>query len=140
MVTNKVPRGIRNNNPLNIKKGSKWLGLSETQTDPVFCQFQTMQFGVRAAFYLLRKYISGYFGLTQKFNTIELIIRRWAPETENNVQAYINAVCKTSGIPRNQKLAFGQKKLLVAIVDGMIRVECGQPIDVKIIESAYDML
>lgn len=140
MAPQVTPRGIRNCNPLNIKKGSKWLGLCDTQTDPVFCQFKSMQYGVRAAFYLLRKYISGYNGLTQKFNTIELIIRRWAPESENNVQAYINAVCKSSGIPRGQKIAFGQKKLLVAIVDGMIRVECGQPIDVKIIESAYDML
>ena len=140
MAPKVTPRGFRNNNPLNIKKGYKWLGLSDTQTDPIFCQFKTMQFGVRAAFYLLRKYISGYNGLTQKFNTIELIIRRWAPETENNVQAYINAVCKSSGIPRGQKLAFGQKKLMVAIVDGMIRVECGQPIDVNIIESAYEML
>lgn len=140
MASNKVPRGIRNNNPLNIKKGSKWNGLAPQQTDPVFCQFVSMQYGVRAAFYILRKYISGYNGLTQRFNTIELIVRRWAPETENQVEAYIKNVCKFSGIPRGHKLAFGQKSLLVAIVDGMIRVECGQPIDVAIIESAYDML
>lgn len=140
MATNKVPRGIRNNNPLNIKKGSKWNGLKDTQTDPVFCQFKSMQYGVRAAFYLLRKYMSGYNGLTEKFNTIEKIVRRWAPESENQTQAYINNVAKFSGIPRGQKLAFSQRSYLVAIVDAMIRVECGQSIDRSIIESAYDML
>ena len=99
-----------------------------------------MEYGIRAGFYLLRKYMSGYNGLTEKFNTIEKIIKRWAPASENNTQAYIQAVSKWTGIPSRQRLAFSQKNYMVAIVDAMIKVECGQSVDRAIIESAYDML
>lgn len=134
------PRGIRNNNPLNIRKGSKWQGERPVQTDPAFEEFISMEYGIRAGFYLLRKYMSGYNGLTEKFNTIEKIIKRWAPASENNTQAYIQAVSKWTGIPSRQRLAFSQKNYMVAIVDAMIKVECGQSVDRAIIESAYDML
>ena len=134
------PRGIRNNNPLNIRKGSNWQGERPEQTDPAFEQFISMEYGIRAGFYLIRKYMSGYNGLTEKFNTIEKIIKRWAPASENNTQAYIQAVSKWTGIPSHQRLAFSQKNYMVAIVDAMIKVECGQSVDRAIIESAYDML
>lgn len=134
------PRGIRNNNPLNIRKGSNWQGEKHPQTDRDFEQFESMQYGVRAGFKILRKYMSGYNGLTEKFNTIEKIIRRWAPPSENNTKAYIEKVSQLTGIPSTLKISFSQRSYLVAIVDAMIRVECGQPIDRKIIESAYDMV
>lgn len=135
-----VPRGIRNNNPLNIRVGNNWQGERKVKTDKAFEEFESMQYGVRAGLIILRKYMSGYNGLTRKFNTVDLIIRRWAPPSENKTEDYISQVCKTSGIPRHQKFTFSQKKLVVGLVDAMIRVECGQPIDTKIIESAYDML
>lgn len=134
------PRGIRNNNPLNIRKGSSWQGEKHPQTDKSFEQFESMQYGVRAGFIILRKYMSGYNGLTEKFNTIEKIIRRWAPPSENNTKAYIEQVSKLTGIPSTLKISFSQRSYMVAIVDAMIRVECGQPIDRMIIESAYDMV
>lgn len=99
-----------------------------------------MEYGIRAGFIILRKYMSGYSGLTEKFNTIEKIIRRWAPPSENDSKAYIDSVSKWTGIPSTQKLSFSQRNYMVAIVDAMIRVECGQPVDKAIIESAYDMV
>ena len=134
------PRGIRNNNPLNIRKGSNWQGEKHPQTDKSFEQFESMQYGVRAGFIILRRYMSGYNGLTEKFNTIEKIVRRWAPPTENNTKAYIEKVSQLTGIPSTLKISFSQRSYMVAIVDAMIRVECGQPIDRMIIESAYDMV
>ena len=134
------PRGIRNNNPLNIRKGSNWQGEKNPQTDKSFEQFESLQYGVRAGFIILRRYMSGYNGLTEKFNTIEKIIRRWAPPSENNTKAYIEKVSKLTGIPSTLKISFSQRSYMVAIVDAMIRVECGQPIDRMIIESAYDMV
>lgn len=136
----KVPRGIRNNNPLNIRKGSQWKGERPVQTDKQFEEFISMEYGIRAGFYLLRKYMSGYFGLTKKFNTIELIIRRWAPPTENATQNYIDYVSNVTGIPAHQKLCFDNKKVMCDIVSAMIEVECGQTIDRQIIESGYDLL
>lgn len=135
-----VPRGIRNNNPLNIRVGNNWRGEKAVKHDRAFEEFTSMEYGVRAGFIILRKYMTGYNGLTRKFNTIDLIIRRWAPASENNTESYINQVCKLSGIPRHQQISFSQRSLMVAIVDAMIRVECGQSIDTKIIESAYDLV
>ena len=57
-----IARGIRNNNPLNIRRSKdKWQGLKPLQTDPQFCQFETMEHGWRAAFKLLtRTYYHDY--------------------------------------------------------------------------------
>ena len=60
MSNNTLPRGFRNNNPLNIRKGSKWKGLSPNQGDKSFCVFISMRYGIRAAIYLLLKYYKKY--------------------------------------------------------------------------------
>lgn len=135
-----TPRGIRNNNPLNIRKGNDWKGERPEQEDTDFEEFTSMEYGIRAGFIILRKYITGYNGLTQKFNTIEKMISRWAPTVENNTAAYISQVSKMTGIPATLKISFSQKSFMVAIVDAMIYVECGQHVDKQLIESAYDMV
>ena len=45
-----LPRGIRNNNPLNIRRTAKdqWKGLRAQQTDASFCQFESLEYGWRA--------------------------------------------------------------------------------------------
>ena len=51
-----IARGIRNNNPLNIRRSKdKWQGLKTLQTDAQFCQFETMAYGWRAAFVMLTR-------------------------------------------------------------------------------------
>lgn len=136
----KVPRGIRNNNPLNIRKGNNWQGERPVQKDNAFEEFTSMAYGIRAGFIIIRKYMSGYNGLTRKFNTIEQIIRRWAPPTENATQKYIDQVAKESGISPRLKLSFSDKKSMCAIVSAMIHVECGQHVDMSLIESGYDLV
>ncbi len=134
------PRGIRNNNPLNIRIGNDWKGERPDSKDRSFEEFTSMEYGIRAGFIILRKYITGYNGLTQKFNTIEKMISRWAPAVENNTTAYISQVSKMTGIPATLKISFAQRSFMVAIVDAMIFVECGQHVDKQLIESAYDMV
>ena len=99
-----------------------------------------MEYGIRAGFVILRKYITGYNGLTQKYNTIEKIVRRWAPPTENATQKYIDFVAKDMGIPSRQAICFKNRAHMIALVDAMIFVECGQRVSRDIIGSAYDML
>lgn len=99
-----------------------------------------MEYGIRAGFKLLRNYITGFNGLCAKQNTIEKIVQRWAPPTENATRNYIDFVSSDSGIPAHQKIAFSDKAKLVAIVDAMIFVECGQRVSRDVISSAYDML
>ena len=42
-----LPRGIRNHNPLNIRRTGKdqWKGLAEAQNDAAFCQFKSLEYG-----------------------------------------------------------------------------------------------
>ena len=88
------PRGFRNNNPLNIRKGSKWKGLSPVQSDKSFCVFSSMHYGIRAAAYLLLKYYTKY-----ELHTLYDIISRWAPQNENNTLAYCMSVAIRLHIP-----------------------------------------
>jgi hypothetical protein len=82
-------RGIRNNNPGNLKHGELWQGRSSIQADPIFIQFDTMAWGIRALILTLRTYRHKH-GLT----TVRGIINRWAPSSDNNnVDAYVEAVC-----------------------------------------------
>lgn len=127
-----IPRGIRNNNPLNIRIGNVWLGEVRDPTDPDFEQFISMVYGVRAGFVLIRRYIRHYHR-----TTIPLVIAAWAPSNENNTTAYIDKVCQVSGIERDVQLKFEDEDQMVALVDAMILVECGQHIQEKIIRDGY---
>ena len=46
----KTPRGIRNNNPLNVRRypNSSWVGMKAEQTDEDFLQFTDIVYGYRA--------------------------------------------------------------------------------------------
>ena len=96
-----LPRGIRNNNPLNIRRSKdQWKGLAEAQTDRAFVQFKSLEYGWRAAFYLLtRTYYHKY-----RLYTIRTIIRRWAPSNENDTNAYIANVSKLTGIDPDEPI------------------------------------
>ena len=105
----KQPRGLRNKNPLNIRRTGKdqWQGLAEVQTDPAFCQFKTMEWGWRAAFYLLtRTYYHRY-----RAYTIRGIISRWAPpQDHNNTEAYIKNVSRLTGIDPDEPIGIPSEK------------------------------
>ena len=96
-----LPRGIRNNNPLNIRRGKdQWQGLRAQQTDAQFCQFETLEYGWRAAFYLLtRTYYHKY-----RLYTIRAIINKWAPPNENLTATYIENVSRLTGIPPDEPI------------------------------------
>ena len=128
-----IPRGIRNNNPLNIRIGNVWLGEVQAPDDPEFEQFVSMKYGLRAAFVLLRRYIRHY-----KRTTIEAIIRAWAPPVENSTELYIANVSHTLGHLPAAELDFSDKVLMCRLVQAMAKMETGTVLDMKLIESAYD--
>jgi len=91
----KIARGIRNNNPGNIRKGIKWLGRVEPGKDAAFIEFQSMPYGIRALYIdLINKHKSG-------LKTVRDIIYRYAPPSENLTDAYVASVAKEVGIPAN---------------------------------------
>lgn len=91
----RVARGIRNNNPGNIRKGIKWLGRVEPGKDASFIEFKTMPYGIRALYIdLINKHKGG-------LKTVRDIIYRYAPSSENLTDAYVAFVAKEVGIPAN---------------------------------------
>lgn len=124
-----MTRGIRNNNPLNIRRtATRWQGTRKEQTDKSFVQFETMAYGYRAAWKILQTYYERFCMQSKPF-TVRNIIERWSPPTENDTEAYIKNVLLLSGIGGKEKLlppsnvsGYGRLSRLVA---AMTSVECG---------------
>ena len=125
----KTPRGIRNNNPLNIRHSAdQWQGAREEQKDKSFVQFKSMAYGYRAAWKTLQSYYHRFCMKSQPF-TVRNIIGRWAPPNENDTESYIRSVLSLSGIggkenllpPENVDCYYRLSKLLEA----MTCMECG---------------
>lgn len=132
MTSSRIPRGIRNNNPLNIRIGNTWLGEVTNPTDNEFEQFVHVCYGLRAGFILLKRYINRY-----KLNTIEKIISRWAPHNENNTRSYINQVARSMNMDPDTPLLYEDKNRMCALVYEMVYVENGQHIQMSEIVAAY---
>lgn len=139
-MNEKISRGERNCNPLNLVKGIQWKGLRPEQTDSRFCQFQSMKYGWRAALMNIRSYISGANGKRQPADTIEKIITRWAPPNENNTEAYIKAVSEAVSIDRRTRVKWRDRALVCAIVKAMAKQECGKVFPIEDIYAVYDIL
>lgn len=120
MATGRTPRGIRNNNPLNIRIGNDWIGEVDNNTDGVFEQFNNMIFGIRAGFIILRKYINKC-----GRNTIAKIIQTWAPSNENNTQTYIAYVSSIACVDKDAAIKYTDEMTMRRIVMAMIEFECG---------------
>ncbi len=70
------------------------------QSDAQFVQFESMEWGWRAAFWLLtRTYYHKY-----RLFTIRAIVQKWAPTIENNTKAYIHNVSRLTGINPNEPI------------------------------------
>lgn len=123
MQANKQPRGIRNNNPGNIRWGDEWQGLvpEAQRTDKSFCQFKSAEYGIRAMIIILRNYQRKY-GL----NTVSKIIGRWAPPNENNTQSYINGVAQSVGVSPDQEIDVTDSRVIIPLVEAVIKHENGE--------------
>lgn len=132
-----TPRGIRNCNPLNIRKtsGRLWIGEIRPSQDKEFCQFQDMAHGYRAAMRLLQNYQKLY-GL----RTVRELISRWAPPSENDTRGYLGAVCKLTGLDADHFVDISKKANMVALVSAMSQVENGRRADAQEVEAGWKLL
>ena len=138
--TKKLPRGLRNHNPLNIRKGGQqWQG--QTGNDGAFCTFLENKWGYRAAFRILRTYNVKY-----HIYSVRQIISRWAPERDgNNTRGYIQRVRELSGLRETDIVVTNTYDVdmlerVKALVQAMACVEngCGvEMIDRKEIDEGY---
>ncbi len=121
-ASERTPRGIRNNNPGNLRRnGDPWQGLAERQGDVEFFTFKSAIYGIRALARTLIAYQDKH-GL----RTIRQIISRWAPPNENNTNAYIRAVAADTGQDADQILDMHRFDHLLPLAKAIIRHENGQ--------------
>jgi len=131
------PRGIRNNNPGNIRWGDEWQGLvgKSQRTDKSFCQFTSPEYGIRAMIVILRNYQSKY-GL----RTITGMIKRWAPPNENDTQAYINSVAQATGTNADRPIDLNDSRKLFPLLQAIISHENGsQPYRLDVFVRALEL-
>lgn len=139
-IKKKAPRGIRNNNPLNIRKGSSWKGERPNQTDTAFEEFVSMEWGIRAAYKLMRNHITGFKGSRPKMNTLKKLISVWAPPTENATNRYVDFVSAQVGLLPSSIIDPNDGRMMAKIARAMAFVECGVWIDPEKFDSAWSLI
>ena len=142
MKSKQLPRGLRNRNPLNIRKSDQlWKG--QTGHDGKFCIFQSNEYGYRAAFRILKTYNTKY-----HIYSVREIIARWAPPNDgNNTRGYIRKVCDLSGLRETDIIVAepsdGDPYNVVMLVWAMAIVENGDRFititDLETVRKGYEM-
>ena len=125
-----IPRGIRNNNPLNLSRGGSkpvWQGMSLAQNDRRFAQFVEMKWGYRAAFVNMNTH---YWLHGRK--TLRQLITAWAPSHENDTEAYIGFVAAFTALRPDELLPAPRMcpSIWKGIAEGMALMENGAGNDI----------
>jgi hypothetical protein len=124
----KQPRGLRNNNPLNIRHNADVFQGEIKGKDRSFKTFETMPYGYRAAFVMLGTFLS------RGWNTIEKIVSRWAPPSENNIAK----VERYSGVPRGKELTAADGADYILIVAAMSVIENSVNANISEIKQVFN--
>ena len=119
-----LARGVRNNNPLNIKKkvSNAWDGIAEDQSgDSIFAIFESAEYGIRAAIRTLVTYQDKH-----KLKTPSEMLARWAPSSENVVSDYVAVVKELSGLSMDDPMVIGNNQKTLDLIRSMIAMENDQ--------------
>lgn len=138
-------RGIRNNNPGNIKRSnSRWKGLAlpmemteEQKSEQVFCVFKEAVWGIRAMCKILQTYRSR--GAWSILDYVQI----WAPKTDANpVENYARYIAEKLELDyRNDGLDLDDHETLLGMLQSMIYFENGQqPYDDSVFFEAFNRL
>lgn len=123
-----APRGIRNNNPGNLNYVGQNGAALENHATPRFARFNSAFEGFSA----LGKQIKAYYNGTskaagyQKLQSVEAIISRFAPASENNTQGYIDKLSKMLGVGRGDSLNIHDPQVLATLMNGITQIENGK--------------
>lgn len=126
-MTSKPARGVRNNNPLNIRVGQDWKGempdsrkTADQKAEKEFEVFETPADGFRAGAIVLRNYQAKH-GL----KTVFAMIHRFAPPNENNTVAYCRFVAEAMGIAPHDEFDFSDYDMAFPMLRAMAIRETG---------------
>ena len=124
MLPSKLPLGIRNNNPGNLRQN---FSVSyPTVMEDGYAKFRSITDGAQAMAALLFAYYENH-----HLTTLPEIIMKYAPASENDVSRYINLVCQFAGYnplsvkTRDMELQYAWNMVILA--RAMVKVECGLP-------------
>lgn len=115
------PRGIRNNNPLNIKynAGNNWKGQIGKDSGG-FVVFASPVFGFRAAYKILKSYAA------KGTRTLGAVCAKWSPDPVGLSGAYATNVSRLSGFPISGVIPLGDHVTTAKILKAMNAQENGQ--------------
>lgn len=108
-----APLGVRNNNPGNLRQ---WGDMPRDAKG--YAMFPTAEAGLAAAIKNLRAQQQVH-GLS----TIESIISKWAPPSENDTGAYISDVVKRTGFGAKQRLNLDDAATVAPLISSIIKHE-----------------
>lgn len=150
----KIPLGIKLNNPCNICKGSQWKGLRQYQFPSRFCDFENHIYGIRAFLIVLRTYV-----VKHAIRSVRGFVNRYAPAGDGNnnpgkYAAYILNRWRTLGFDVSQdSLVFDKswfslnvyewsdkQLLLYCFVNSVCKVETGFNLTADDFCKAYEMI
>lgn len=116
-----LPRGVRNNNPGNLNYAKQRGATKEEGPNGRFAVFQSMTEGVAALYRQLMMYFQ------RGTDTIDEIVRKYAPEGDNNnVAAYIQSLVKATGKGDNELLSSDDMTTIFSLMKGIINHENGK--------------
>lgn len=133
-MSTKTSRGLRNNNPGNIRHDdTTWRG-EVASADKAFKAFESMAWGYRAMYVVLNTYQKKH-GL----RTVKQMISRWAPPVENDTEAYVDAVARWSNVSADAGITTTNRDVMMPIVAAMSRVENGTFAVMRDVAAGWDL-
>lgn len=113
-----APRGIRNNNPGNLNFVGQ-AGATRENGSGRFAAFGSAQEGLAALANQLDIY------RRRGIDTVQAIISKWAPPSENNTGAYVDRVSRALGVSPTDRLNMLDPSVMSRMMDAIIRHENG---------------
>lgn len=125
-------RSFRNNNFGNLnyvgQEGAS-LEAKNGKGEARFAKFNTPEEGFRALANQLTSYSEGTSKAAgyQKLNTVQDIIKLYAPESENNTSQYVDSLSKKLGVRGDEQLNLKDPKVMTQMMRGIATIEGGNP-------------
>lgn len=131
----KMSRGLRNNNPGNIRLGSfRYKGEKAESSDTAFRQFESIEWGYRAMFVLLHTYAKKH-----GCHTLRQMIYRYAPPIENHTENYIRRVAYTTHLSPDEDISTTDGATMTTVVAAMSEVENGAKADMTEVWRGWEL-
>jgi len=155
-----MPKGIRNNNPGNIRiSEDKWVGVDQMRTEQNrrladrlrsqgkphnvdFVVFTGPDYGIRAMCLTLYTYQDRRTSSDgTAIDTIRELVERWAPPTDGNpTEDYVDFMCSKTGYGEGEPLDFHDYDVMRRVIPALIHFENGvQPYPPQVIDKGLHL-